>query len=302
MNYFFCRYLGRGSSFVELEEDYLIGASTIRSIINETCTSIWELCKSQCFPAFTVQRWLKIAKQFQDRTQFPNCLGAVDGKHIRLKMPPNSGSNYYNYKSYFSTVLMAVVDADYCFTFIDVGAYGKFSDSNIFKNSTLEKGILDGKIFLPDKQKLPGDLNGQPMPFVFVGDEAFAVSSHIMRPFPDRHLSVQQRIFNYRLSRARRMVECAFGILCSKWRIFQRGLDVNMPLAIKIIKAGCVLHNFVRKRDGICFEDTFFYCPFEDISNIGVRGTDNGIETRKYFTNYFTTSPGSVPWQYSKVT
>lgn len=167
MNYFFCRYLGQGSSFVELEEDYLIGASTIRPIINETCTIIWELCKSQCFPAFTVQRWLEFAKQFHDRTQFPNCLGAVDGKHIRFKMPPNSGSNYYNYKSYFSTVLMAVVDADYCFTFIDVGAYGKFSDSNIFKNSTLEKGILDGKIILPDKQKLPGDLNGQPMPFVF---------------------------------------------------------------------------------------------------------------------------------------
>lgn len=72
-----------------------------------------------------------------------------------------------------------------------------------------------------------------------------------------------------------------------------------MPLAIKIIKAECILHNFVRKRDGICFEDTLFNCPFEDISNIGVRGTDNGIETRKYFTNYFTTSLGSVPWQYS---
>lgn len=98
------------------------------------------------------------------------------------------------------------------------------------------------------------------------------------------------------------MVECAFGILCSKWRIFQRGLDVNIPLAIKIIKAGSILHNFVRKRDGICFEDTLFNCPFEDISNIGVRGTDNGIETRKYFTNYFTTPLGSVPWQYSKVT
>ncbi|KAH9635563.1 hypothetical protein HF086_003177 [Spodoptera exigua] len=256
-------YLARGSSFVDLEEDYLIGASTIRSIVKETCTAIWQLCKNACFPAFNEERWLEIASEFYRKTQFPNCLGAVDGKHIRLKMPPNSGSNYFNYKSYFSTVLMAVVDADYCFTFIDVGAYGKHSDSNIFKNSNLEKGISSGSIPLPNNHNLPNDENGNPMPFVFVGDEAFAVSNHVMRPYPDRNLSPKQRIFNYRLSRARRIVENAFGILSNKWAIFQRSLNVDMKFAITIIKAACTLHNFVRKRDGIHFEDTLYSCTFE---------------------------------------
>lgn len=111
--------MAQGSTFVNLEEYYIIGASTTRSI--ETCIVIWELCNSPCFPALTEQRWQKIASEFHRRTQFPNCLEAVDGKHIRFKMPTSLGSNYFNNKSYFSTVLMAVVDADYCFTFIGVG-------------------------------------------------------------------------------------------------------------------------------------------------------------------------------------
>jgi len=60
--------------------------------------------------------WLRTADEFYERTNFPNCLGAVDGKH--------SGSPFFSYMNFFSTVLMAVVDSDYCFVSIDVGAYG----------------------------------------------------------------------------------------------------------------------------------------------------------------------------------
>jgi hypothetical protein len=58
------------------------------------------------------------------------------------------------------------------------------------------------------------------MPFVVVGDEAFGLSEYVLRPFPRRNLSIQKKVFNYMHTRARRMVECAFGILASKWRIF----------------------------------------------------------------------------------
>ncbi|KAL4715428.1 hypothetical protein ACJJTC_015331 [Scirpophaga incertulas] len=86
------------------------------------------------------------------------------------------------------------------------------------------KKLENNQLNIPQSRNLPYDMDGQEMPFVFVGDEAFALSRHIMRP--RRNLSVKQRVFNYRLTRARRIIECTFGILANKWRILHRPLDV----------------------------------------------------------------------------
>jgi hypothetical protein len=72
--------------------------------------------------------WLRTADEFYERTSFPNCLGADDGKHVRMCKPDDSGSLFFNYKNLFSTVLMELVVADYCFISIDVGVYGASSD------------------------------------------------------------------------------------------------------------------------------------------------------------------------------
>jgi hypothetical protein len=80
--------------------------------------------------------WILTANEFYERTNFPNCIGAVDGKHIRIRKPVNRGSQCFSY--FFSTVLMAVADADYCFISVEVGAYGSLSDSNVLKSRPLE--------------------------------------------------------------------------------------------------------------------------------------------------------------------
>lgn len=118
----------------------------------------------------------------------------------------------------------------------------------------------------------------------------------IMRPYPVKKLTWRERIFNYRLSRARRYVECSFGILANKWRIFHRPLDVSIDLADIIVKACCVLHNFVKQQDGYNFEDTLI-CPLESIPSIGTRGNNIGVQTRDHFRHYFCSKEGSVPWQ-----
>jgi hypothetical protein len=88
--------------------------------------------------------WKQIANQFALRNHFPNCLGAIDGKHIRIVKPDHSGSQFFSYKNYFSLILVGVVDANYCFTCVDIGAFGRASDSHVFQKSNfgqkLEKG------------------------------------------------------------------------------------------------------------------------------------------------------------------
>jgi len=147
---------------------------------------------------------------------------------------------------------------------------------------------------------LPNEDNGAPMPFVIVGDEAFALS-HVLRPYPSRNLDVARRIYNYRLTRARRMVECVFGILCNKWIIFHSAIDVCPDLCDVIVKTCCTPHNFIRQRDGFQFQDTLYECPPESIKAIGTRGNITGTAVREYFAKYFTSPLRSVPWQLEKV-
>lgn len=301
---FFCRYLATGAYFSQLSLDYLIGESTIRNIVKSTCEQIWNVLHSQNMPEKTEEDWIKTAHEFYERTNFPNVIGAIDGKHIRIVQPQNSGSSFFNYKKYFSCVLMAWTDADYKFVHIDVGAYGSSSDSEIFKSSQMGKLLIENRLNIPSGQHLPYDDNGPVMPFYVVGDEAFGLSSHILRPYSKKNLDYAKRIFNYRHTRARRLVECTFGILANKWRIFHRPINVNINFAVKIIKAACILHNYVRTRDGITFKDTLYECPLDEYYHTGNnRGSNmtHGVNVRQYLTSYFLQPHGSVPFQYDKV-
>lgn len=115
-------------------------------------------------------------------------------------------------------------------------------------------------------------------------------------------LSYEKKIFNYRLSRARRYVECSFGILSNKWRIFHRAINVNVDFIVDIIKACCVLHNFVRERDGHRLEDTLTVEGFENVSNMDERRRNvSAVQNRNILANYFTSDAGKVVWQDSKI-
>lgn len=166
---------------------------------------------------------------------FPNCFGAIDGKHIIIECPANSGSNFYNYKGSFSIVLLALIDHSYNFTCIDVGAYGSASDAGIFSKSTLKKAIEENQLNLPDEA-------------VMLGDEAFPLTKYLMKPYPRRNiLTKKQKIYNYRHCRARRIVENGFGILSSRFRVFRRPLRLLPSTVVKLVKAACSLHNWIRK-------------------------------------------------------
>lgn len=112
-----------------------MGETTINSIVKETCSEICRVLMPVYIPEPSEANWGKICDQFNEKWNIPNCLGAVDGKHISIFAPRNTGSQYFNYKGHFSIVLMAVVDASYKYIAIDVGAYGGNSDGGIFANN-----------------------------------------------------------------------------------------------------------------------------------------------------------------------
>lgn len=244
--------------------------------------------------------WLDIANKFKKKANFPNWLGAVDGKHIRIIHPPRSGSLFFNYKHFFSIVLMAVCDADYLFVYVDVGAYGKTSDSTIWRDCSLYDAMERNYLDLPGPQAITPV--GRPLPMVFIGDEAFGLHKHLLRPYSGKQLIMKKRVFNYRLSRARRYVECSFGILTNKWRILHRLINVSVEFATDIVKACVVLHNIVRKRDGYKFDDTLSITSnllrmhSFDQSHDGIRADS----VRNEFADYFVSPEGELSWQYNK--
>lgn len=103
---------------------------------------------------------------------------------------------YFNYKDYYSVVLMAVADSRYRFVFIDVGSYEKDCDSSIFKRSSLWQSIESNTQPLPTEKCLPGTESPK-VPYFFLGDEAFGLHRHLPRPFGGTHLTREKRIFNY---------------------------------------------------------------------------------------------------------
>ncbi|XP_075178236.1 uncharacterized protein LOC142250060 [Anomaloglossus baeobatrachus] len=129
------RFLSTGLSYSALHLEFLLGIQTISRIVRHTCGQIWQQLKDKVMPVPSTEDWIHISNKMYALTGFPNCLGAVDGKHIRVKKPPNSG------------------------------------------------------------------------------DDAFQLSTHVLKPYSRRNITEERKEFNFRLSRARRLVECAFGIL-----------------------------------------------------------------------------------------
>ncbi|CAL1300128.1 unnamed protein product [Larinioides sclopetarius] len=126
-----------------------VGISTARVIVKDVCQALWNVLQSECLPHPTKEMGESVASGFEQTANFPHCIGAVDGKHVRLVNPIESGSMYYNYKDYYSIALMGIADSKYRFVFVHIGSYGKDCDSSIFKETQLWKSIESSSKNLP---------------------------------------------------------------------------------------------------------------------------------------------------------
>lgn len=269
----------------------------------------------------TASQWEVVAQDYHQRWNFPQCLGALDGKHIVMQAPQHSGSFYYNYKGTHSVVLLALVDAQYKFLYVNVGCNGRISDGGVFSNSSLSTALEQNVWNFPSPKPLPGRTKATP--YVVVADDAFPLRFNIMKPYPFKSLGGADRVFNYRLSRARRIVENAFGLLANVFRVFRKPMLLGPERTVKIVLASCVLHNFLLGRKS----SRNLYAPpgsldSEDsetheihlgswrneqsssgtFTNVAQQGSNfsaaEARQIREEFKEYFMSSDGEVSWQY----
>lgn len=139
----------------------------------------------------TEDEWKKIGKDFDTKWQFPNCLGSVDGKHIRIIPPPGNGSYYWNYKGYNSLVLMAVANANYEIIYCHMGTNGRVSDGGVLEQTSFYQKLIDGQLNLPKPEKVRN--SAKELPYVFIGDEAFRLRPDFLKPFPQDNLSKEKK-------------------------------------------------------------------------------------------------------------
>lgn len=244
--------------------------------------------------------------------------GSIDGKHITVEAPSNSGSENFNYKGAFSKILLAVCDSGYKFWYVDVGRCGGESDGGVFRRCQLSGALESQQLGVPEPAVLPG---GNAAPYVILGDEAFPLKPYLMRPYPKRSLvSDAHKVYNYRLSRGRRVIENAFGILTSRWRILRRRFKATDENVNRYVLACVALHNFLLTLN----EEKTRYCPakfvdtetwngevidgewrkdggsvpmFSEASQLGPNRSCNAAErVRESFKHYFM-GPGKVDWQ-----
>jgi hypothetical protein len=297
------RFLATGETYASLAVQYRVGLSSISKLVPEVCQALWETLQPVVMPMpQNAQDWEKIAIDFMNRWDYPNCIGAVDGKHIVIRAPGNSGSLYFNYKGTFSIVMMALVDASYKFICVDIGSYGRQSDAGIFANSNLGQALMPpNSLNLPDDAHIEGVEQLGKLPYVVVGDEAFPLQKHLMRPYPGRQCTLAQQAYNYRHSRARRIVECAFGILAARWRIFHTKIGVHPDRVNVIVQATTVLHNLLQNDSTPSTAAELMDDPREAVAGmeglraLGTRGTTDAANIRDTFCHYFETCP--LPWQ-----
>lgn len=208
---------------------------------------------------------------------------------------------------------MALVGANYNFLYVDVGCNGRVSDGGVYQNSTLCDAVNQNTLNFPDNDFLPKTT--LKVPYVIVADEAFKLTTRIMKPYGCKS-ETAEKIFNYRLSRARRVVENAFGMLSNRFRVLQTEINLPVEKVQNIVLATCALHNFIRQTEPNFSSEVDTENITTVTTNPGIwrkhvsltklqnttsnRSANAAMEVRNQFCKHFNTN-GFVPWQWEAI-
>ena len=219
--------LGTNIEYRSLSHLFGVGLSTVCVVVHEVTRSIVSTLMERYIRIPTGEAAKMVIDGFSHTWGFPQCFGAIDGSHIQIQAPHDNPLDYYNRKGWYSIVLQTLVDHEYKFMNTYIGWPGSVHDARILANSEMffmgEAGTL-----VPSVSRR---ING--VDVVVLGDPAYPLLPWLMKPFPTTSaLSNSQKRFNYRLSRARIVVECAFGRLKGRWRCLMKRNDCDVSFVL----------------------------------------------------------------------
>ena len=193
------------------------------------------------FPRDEEQLIVKMEEMGQE-WQFPYAYAAIDGYHIPIKCPAGgleSSKEFHNFKTFYSIVLMAKIDAKYKSVWASAGWPGNSHDAIIFQGTDLYKKLSEDRVLT----YIVYEGKGTKLHPMILGDSAFSFKSWLMTPYTNAVLPAQQRYFNYRLSHARMVSEGAYGKVKGRWRVLLRKAE-NVKETVRVVTlAYVVLHN-----------------------------------------------------------
>ena len=245
-------YLPSNSDFRTIGNLFGVSKSTVCIVVKDVCAAIVKIVLPNYLTIPTSDHLNAVIQGFEKQLGFPQCAGVIDGSHIPIISPSECPADYHNRKGWHSIILQGTVNHLGQFIDINVGWPGRVHDARVFSNSTLFKRGQNGTLF----PCLPRTISGKSVPILLLGDPAYPLLPWLMKAFPDTgRLSQQQKTFNYRLSRARVVVEHAYGRLKGRWRCLLKRNDIFINDVPVLVAACCTLHNICEIRGDQFIDD-----------------------------------------------
>lgn len=157
---------------------------------------------------------------------------------LLTQAPALSGSRFWNYKHFFSMIALVLCDAKQKIIMLDIGSSGRRGDGDVYHRSKFADKVRRNKLNVPPPCRVDG-VEGK-LPFFFVGDAAFERSPYMVCPYKGNFLPPEKKVFNYRVSRGRHVVENIFAMLQRRYEILERPMRTSITVSKVVGKAICV--------------------------------------------------------------
>uniref|UniRef100_A0A672HFQ1 DDE Tnp4 domain-containing protein n=1 Tax=Salarias fasciatus TaxID=181472 RepID=A0A672HFQ1_SALFA len=232
--------LATNSEYRSISHLFGVSITTVCRCVQDFCDAARELLVLELIKSPDLHTLQEMSAYFHSRWGLPQCVGAIDGSYIPIIAPQDFHCDYFNRKGWHSIILQVVVDGRGLFWSVSAGIPGSVHDARVLRLSSFQELVDHGSLF-PTRTR---DIGGVDVGYYILGDSAYPLQRWLMKPFLDtRRLTAGQQLLNRKISRARVVVENAFGRLKGRWRCLLKRNNSDLTLVKSMVLACCALHN-----------------------------------------------------------